>query len=153
MKYLIAGTSVFFISLISPQGFATDIYECLDAQGNRTYQQLSCPEGSTLVRRKLSSSSRSDSTSNSNITATLYSIPDCASCEDIRDFFRLRGINLVDNDVSEDIKLQNELKELIGKLSVPVVVIGDATIVGYERDQLLSALSNAGYVEPGEEED
>ncbi len=152
MKYLIPVIPAFFILLFPLQGFATDIYECLDADGIRSYQQLSCPEGSTTVKRHSSPSAADSSSSNANINATLYTIPDCASCEDVRDFLKLRGINMVDNDVSEDIELQNELKGLIGKLSVPVVVIGDATIVGYDREQLISALSNAGYVEPGEEE-
>lgn len=148
MNYLKQGIAIGLLSLFSLTVHSADIYECLDQQGIKSYQQFPCPEGSTTVSVRKSSGKSSGSSTNPDITAVMYSIPDCNSCVEVREFLALRGIDVIDNDVSQDIELQNELKEITGKLDVPVVVIEDAVIVGYERNKLLSALNSAGYQEP-----
>ena len=44
--------------------------------------------------------------------------------------------------------LQNELVELNGSLNVPITVIGEKKLAGYNRVELLSACKAAGWTEP-----
>ncbi|NIQ09237.1 MAG: DUF4124 domain-containing protein [Gammaproteobacteria bacterium] len=147
MNKSLLGAAFLLLPLVSMQGHATDVYECLDASGERSYQQLPCPKGSTTISVK-ETANKSSGTSAIDITATLYSIPDCRACEEVRDYLLYRGVDVVEFDVSEDVELQNELRELSGKLNVPVAVIGAEMITGYDRDKLASALTTAGFVDP-----
>lgn len=147
MKKSLLGAAFLLLPFVFIQGHATNVYECMDASGEHTYQQLPCPEGSTTISAK-QTANKSSGTSAIDITATLYLIPDCRACEEVRDYLLYRGVDVVEFDVSEDVELQNELRELSGKLNVPVAVIGAETITGYDRDKLASALTTAGFVEP-----
>ena len=45
----------------------------------------------------------------------------------------VKDSGLGEKDVSKDLELQKELTEISGKLSVPVTVIGDEFVSGYDR--------------------
>ena len=132
----------------SSLSFAVNVYECEDAKGNRTFQDH-CPPGSHPVNEKNYSTGTAQAAASSSVNATLYSIPDCEACDEIREFLKLRNISITDKNVSSNLELQGELKTITGgDLKVPAVVIGEKTIIGYKRSELLDALKAAGYVEP-----
>jgi glutaredoxin len=141
---------------------AVKVVECEDEQGNRSFQSA-CPPGSILVDEKkiptgdippppLVRKSETDESGGANINATLYYIPECGPCDEVREFFQLRQVSITEKNVNENIEVQNELKELRGSLKVPATVIGEKVITGYNRSELIAALEAAGYKEKKAEE-
>ena len=134
---------------------AVKIVQCEDEQGNKTFQKV-CPPGTKQVNemRVLTGGSSSADTGNqgaaNNISATLYYVPDCDSCDGVREYLRDRNIPITEKNVFDDVDLQKEMKEVSGKQSVPVVVIGDKVLIGYNRTELKQALAAAGYKEKTE---
>lgn len=150
MKYIHAGILSLSFFLMSFHAFAVSVYQCKDENGNLTFEKH-CPPGTTQVdEKKLYTGKKEETTSSVDVSATLYSVPDCESCDEIRDFLKFRGISFTDKNVKDDIDLQNELKDVAGELKVPVLVIGEKVIKGYNRSEILAALKDAGYVEPEE---
>ena len=131
-----------------PLQAAVTIVECEDANGDRSFQ-ATCPPGSTQVDKREINTGTSTAAStipgNVTIRATLYSVPECVVCGDVREFLESRDVIVNEKDASNEQLIQEELKALTGVLKVPVVVIGEEVISGYQRDQLLSALMAAGY--------
>ena len=146
---LIRYTALFAVLfMVTPIARAATILECEDAQGNKTYQDR-CPPGTKPVSEKTYSTGKHDSTP-VNISATLYSIPECGGCDDVREFLQARNIPITEKNVEKDIEVQNELREKSGELKVPVVIIGSNIITGYDRNKLLAALSGSGAGTPEE---
>lgn len=136
------------VACCSPFGFAAvEVAECRDRDGRIEYH-MRCPPGTTQENTKRLGSQVRDEDANSRIRVTLYVIPDCASCVEVKEFLDYRKVAYDEKFVHEDIKLQTELKELSGKLSAPTVVIGESLLTGYNRDSLMNALREVGYVEP-----
>ncbi len=126
---------------------AVNIVECEDEEGNRSFQKV-CPPGFTKVgEKKLATGTSSKETKSDNVSihATLYMIPDCEACDEIREFLGARNIPITEKNANDDIEIQNELTELSGALKVPTTVIGADVITGYSRSKFLSALEAAGY--------
>lgn len=73
---------------------------------------------------------------------TMYSTPTCVFCPAIKQFFKKHDIAFTEIDVSQDEAALEEMKEVSGQLSVPVTVIGDAVIVGYDKKKLQKALES-----------
>lgn len=149
MKYIPAAIfSLCFYLLLSLQASAVSVYECEDEEGNRTFQER-CPPGTTPIQeKKFLTGEKEKATSTVDINATLYSVTECDSCQEIREFLTFRGISFTDKNVSDNLELQNELKDVAGELKVPVLVVGDTIVKGYNRTEILNALKGAGYVEP-----
>ena len=137
--------------LFSANGYAAvKIVECEDENGNRSFQKT-CPPGFTEVGSKKfstgSGSAGDGAQSSSDIQVTMYMIPDCESCDVVREFLQTRNISVTEKDVSEDIELQKELSDLAGSLQVPTTVIGEEKLTGFSRSNFISALKKAGYQE------
>ena len=123
--------------LCHPVFSAVDIVICEDAEGNQSFQKV-CPPGTSLVgEKKISIGKNSSGTVDlSKLNVVLYTIPDCDTCENVAIYLRSRDIPFSEKDVSKDIKIQQELTKLAGKLSVPVTVIGEEVVSGYKREQI-----------------
>lgn len=143
-------TMTLFILSCSPVLAAVKVVECEDAAGERTFQ-TACPPGTTQVSsrqiRTGSDASAGTASGGTGITATLYVTPECDPCEAVREYLEARDVAVTVKDASYEQAIQEELKELTGILRVPVVLIGEKTITGYDRSELSTALSDAGYVE------
>lgn len=132
---------------------AVKIVQCEDEQGNKSFQKV-CPPGTTQVNEMRvstgapSSAETGDQGSANDINATLYYIPDCDACDGVREYLRDRNIPITEKNVFDNVDLQKEMKEVSGKQSVPVTVIGDKVLIGYNRTELKQALAAAGYQEP-----
>ena len=131
---------------------AVTVVECEDEQGNRSFQKT-CAPGSTQVGEKQFNTGTvsTEEKSAMNIQAKLYLIPDCESCDDVKEFLNARNIPINEIDVSDDIELQNELRNIAGVLKVPTTLIGDKILTGYSRSSLMKALTAAGYGEDNDD--
>jgi glutaredoxin len=135
---------------------AVSIVECEDEQGNRTFQKT-CPPGSTMINQKrIATGSKAAAendpvtftTTSSSVSATMYSIPECSPCDAVRELLQIKNIPLTEINIEGDIIKQAELTKLNGSLNVPVTLIGDKKLSGYNRTEIISALEAAGWKDP-----
>ena len=147
-------TRILFVALFavfaSPVMAAVSIVECQDGQGERSFHSKNCPPGTTKIgSKKIRTGRNGGGADNSNISATIYLSPVCEPCEEVREFLNNRNISFSEKNVEGDLEMQQELKGVSGgALNVPVTVIGDTAVTGYNRGKLNEALSAAGYVSP-----
>lgn len=71
---------------------------------------------------------------------TIYSTPTCHFCHKAKDFFTEHGIKFTDYDVAALPEKREEMMNLTGQLGVPVIVIGDDVLVGYDPVRLSEKL-------------
>jgi glutaredoxin len=77
---------------------------------------------------------------------TLYTAKDCGdACGKGRDLLSRRGIPFTERDAQGNPENQEALKKLIGALYVPVLVVGENKLKGYDEDQWSASLDSAGY--------
>ncbi len=146
MKGLLSIFTLLSLFIAAPS-WAVKIYECEDERGNRSFESR-CPPGTMPVQEKqYATGKKEDKSSNPDISATLYLIPDCGACDDVKEFLQSRNITITEKYVNDNFELQSELREKIGELKVPAVIIGEKSITGYDRNTLLNALTEAGYTE------
>ena len=138
MKYIIF---FMFSFLCNPITLAVDIVLCEDNEGNQSYQKV-CPPDTYLVEKKKISVGKDTSkeVNLSKLNVVLYTIPECTTCEEVAIYLKSRDVPFSEVDVSKDVKLQQELTKKTGKLSVPVTVIGEDVISGYNREKIGSVL-------------
>lgn len=70
----------------------------------------------------------------------IYTTPSCPWCKKTKEFLKENNISFKEFDVSSDEKARDEMLELSGQTGVPVVVIGDEVLVGYDPDAIMEAL-------------
>jgi len=74
---------------------------------------------------------------------TIYSTPSCHFCHLAKEFFKEKGVAFVDYDVSRDETRRNEMMQKSGQMGVPVIVVGDDMIIGFDQAKLESLLEIA----------
>lgn len=137
---------------------AVTVVECIDESGQSSFRD-SCPPGSIKKgEKRLRGNVNPPTPVLSEIVAkhpvTLYSIPNCDSCELVRLQLKARGVPFTDKDASTDGAVRKELQELLGVedglMNVPVVHIDETVLREYDAAALTAALDKAGYPpEPG----
>lgn len=73
-------------------------------------------------------------------TVTLYTTPTCAFCPAIKKLLDKADVDYTELDVSQDEKYLDEMKQISGQMGVPVTVVDDTVIIGYDKKKLLKAL-------------
>jgi glutaredoxin-like YruB-family protein len=69
----------------------------------------------------------------------IYSTDWCGYCRKAKAFFREQGIAYVDYDIEKDAEARREFERLEGR-GVPLIVIGNEVIRGYDEQAILPAL-------------
>ena len=72
---------------------------------------------------------------------TVYTTPTCPWCGKVKDFLNEKGVSYQEMDVAKDPAGARQMIERTGQRSVPVTVVGDQTIVGFDREGLERILS------------
>ena len=149
MRVLLRSLTAIWLLVIANTSWSVDIIQCVDEKGNKSFAQQ-CPPGSKAVnRRSYSTFTSSSGDAGPGVSATLYVVPSCDTCDQVREFLGIRKIPVKEINVAENVDAQKELKEKTGgDLRVPVLIIGDKILSGYNRTTLLEALTAAGYKEP-----
>lgn len=70
----------------------------------------------------------------------IYSTPTCSYCHIAKDWFKENNIEYEEFDVSMDEEKRSELVEKTGQMAVPVIEIGDETIIGFDKNRLSELL-------------
>ena len=135
--------AVFFMMYILCQSAfsAVDIVICEDNEGNQSFHQA-CPPGTNLIEKKKVSTGQDTSAAVdlSKLNIIVYTIPECTTCEEVIIYLKSRDVPFNEIDTSNDYETQKQVTELTGKLSVPVTVIGEEYISGYDREKIASIL-------------
>ncbi len=74
-------------------------------------------------------------------TVTVYSTPTCPYCKRAKDYLTRKGIAFTDYNVAEDREKAKEMIEKSKQMGVPVIVVGDDIIIGFNQKKLDSLLS------------
>ncbi len=73
-------------------------------------------------------------------TVAIYSTPTCHFCQMSKEFFAEHGVEYVNYDVSKDLERRQEMFEITSQMGVPVIVIGDDVVIGFDKEKLSELL-------------
>jgi glutaredoxin len=139
---------------------AQKLYKWVDSQGNVSYHDRPPPANSSIsvqekrIRSKGGAAADAGDDAAQKSPVVLYAVPKCSSCEQARQYLKSRNIPFTDKNVEGDLKVQQELKEKSGSLSVPTIMVGSKVMTGYLESLLAGELDQAGYqkLEPEKKE-
>jgi len=66
----------------------------------------------------------------------VYSTPTCPYCIQAKDYLKKKNISFEDIDVTKDESKAQEMINLTGQMGVPVIVVNDEVIIGFDRNRL-----------------
>ncbi|MDF2592297.1 MAG: glutaredoxin [Clostridia bacterium] len=69
----------------------------------------------------------------------IYTTESCSYCHAAKDFFRQNNISFTEHDITKDTQARKELMRK-GYRSVPLIIIGDKEISGFDREELTTIL-------------
>ena len=71
---------------------------------------------------------------------TIYSTPSCHFCQGAKEFLTEKGVTFKDYNVAEDTEKREEMLSKTGQMGVPVIVVGDDIMVGFDKPKLAELL-------------
>ncbi|MDD5721263.1 MAG: glutaredoxin domain-containing protein [Candidatus Pacebacteria bacterium] len=71
---------------------------------------------------------------------TIYSTNTCHFCHIAKDFFTANGVVFTEYNVGTDQEKRKEMMEKSGQMGVPVIVIGNEIIVGFDQSRISKLL-------------
>lgn len=71
---------------------------------------------------------------------TIYSTPSCHFCHMAKEFFKENNVAYTEYDVASDVDKRKEMIEKSGQMGVPVIIIGEELIVGFNKPQIAQLL-------------
>ena len=77
------------------------------------------------------------------IRITLYSTRNCRYCRQAREYLQRRGVRFQELDIQQNIRAQRALAKM-GSRSVPVIMVGDIRVDGFQREYLDRLLDRIG---------
>ncbi len=73
-------------------------------------------------------------------TVSIYSTPTCHFCQMAKDFLKENNIAYTEFNVAQDLEKRQEMIQRSGQMGVPVIVVGEEVIVGFDREKLAITL-------------
>ncbi len=74
-------------------------------------------------------------------TVTIYSTPTCHFCHAAKEYFTEHNVQFTDHNVASDLEKRKEMIDLSGQMGVPVIVIGDRMIIGFDQPRIAELLN------------
>jgi glutaredoxin 3 len=71
---------------------------------------------------------------------TVYSTPTCAFCHAVKEYFKSKGIEFKEKDLTTDHDATKWVLDHTGQLAVPVIDINGTVIVGFNKPAIDEAL-------------
>lgn len=72
---------------------------------------------------------------------TIYSTPTCHFCNMAKDYFKANGVSFDAYDVSSDAQKRKEMVDISGQLGVPVIVVDNDVVIGFNKPKLAELLN------------
>lgn len=121
------------------------LYKWVDEDGNVTYQDQPPPDGSGQQETFVEDLGSSEpAAAQPDVNVVLYSIETCDACDLVRKILEDQRVAFQEKNAEDDVDVQAEIREVAGTLSVPVLVIGDEVLTGYNKRMVLNELEDAG---------
>ncbi len=73
-------------------------------------------------------------------SVTIYSTPTCGFCHMAKEYFKSKDVEYEDKDITKDAEAYKTIVEVSGQLGVPVIVIGESIIIGFDKPKIDAAL-------------
>jgi len=131
---------------------AAQLYQWKDAQGRMVYSDQPPPASIKGAQQKSFKGnlievgeSYTAKTAREKYPVTLYASACGIPCDQARQLLADRGVPFSSKDPQASPEAQAELQKLTGRLSVPVLTVGNDKIDGFETGQWQAALDRAGY--------
>jgi glutaredoxin 3 len=71
----------------------------------------------------------------------MFSTPTCSFCNSAKRYFREKNIRFTEIDVSKDQKAALDMQRRAGTTGVPVILINNRPIVGFDKPKINSMLN------------
>lgn len=81
-------------------------------------------------------------------TVTIYTTPTCHFCQMSKEFFKENNIPYTEHNVAADMEKRQEMIDKSGQMGVPVIMIGDDMIIGFDKKRIEGALGLGGEEAP-----
>jgi glutaredoxin 3 len=66
----------------------------------------------------------------------VYSTPTCSHCITVKKYLKEKGVDYTDLNVAEDQAARAEMIEKTGRMAVPVIMVDDEVVVGFNKTKL-----------------
>jgi glutaredoxin-like YruB-family protein len=73
----------------------------------------------------------------------IYSTPTCPYCVRVKEYLKQKNVDFQNIDVSSDRSFLDEMVKLTGQMGVPVIIIDENVVVGFDRAKIDSLLNIA----------
>lgn len=70
----------------------------------------------------------------------IYSTPTCTYCNMSKDYFKANNVAYTEHDVASDATARQEMVDKSGQMGVPVILIEDEVIVGFDEPKIKELL-------------
>lgn len=77
------------------------------------------------------------------VTVKIYTTPTCPWCQKAKEYFKSHRVGAIELDVTEDDKAAREMVQISGQMAVPVIVIDEKVIVGFNQPEIEKILAKA----------
>ena len=134
--------AICIIGLSFQSAHAVRIMLCEDENGERSYMRI-CPPGSYSVTEQRYYVEKKPEPVIPVVT--MYFVPDCQWCREIRSYFSDHNIPINEKDLTDNPEMQQELLDTAGELIVPTVKMNDAIFKGYFPNDMDEELEKSGY--------
>ena len=74
----------------------------------------------------------------------MFTTPTCSFCNSAKRYLREKNIRFTEVDVSRDISAAKDLQRRTGQTGVPVILINNRPIVGFDRPKINQMLNIKG---------
>lgn len=71
----------------------------------------------------------------------IFTTPTCTYCKAAKAFFNENGVEYKELDVAVDMDARKEMIDKSGQMGVPVIMVGDEVIVGFDEEKLKSLIA------------
>jgi glutaredoxin 3 len=71
---------------------------------------------------------------------TIYSTPTCHYCNLAKEYFDENKVKYESFDVASNLEKRKEMMEKSGQLGVPVILVGDEVVIGFDKPLLAELL-------------
>lgn len=75
-------------------------------------------------------------------TVTIYTTPTCAFCHMAKEYFKDKGIEYTEKDLTTDAEALEFVVKEVGQAVTPIITINDTFIVGFDRPKIEDALED-----------
>ena len=70
----------------------------------------------------------------------IYTTPSCVYCIAAKNYFKENDVKYEEYNVATDLEKRKEMVELTGQMGVPVIMVDNSIMVGFNKEQIKNLL-------------